>query len=144
MQLCSVSGSCNTFWSSHAVTSYEFVNPQFVDFKADDGTILHGVLVTPPQASSERKAPVLMNPYGGPGAQEVQDRWGASKFFFDQILAHDGIAVLRVDNRGMGYRGKKFATALRHDIPLATHNAGDYEHVHGLKLITHADTQTKS
>ena len=116
MQLCSVSGSCNTFWSSHAVTSYEFVNPQFVDFKADDGTILHGELVMPPQASSERKAPVLMNPYGGPGAQEVQDRWGASKFFFDQILAHDGIAVLRVDNRGMGYRGKKFATALRHDF----------------------------
>jgi dipeptidyl-peptidase-4 len=57
-----------------------------------------------------------MNPYGGPEAQSVQDRWNAVNFFFDQILAHDGIAVLRVDNRGMGFRGKKFATVLRHNF----------------------------
>jgi len=116
MQLCSTSGSCNAFWSSHPVASYEFVKPQFVDFTADDGTILHGELVMPGDASADRKVPVLLNPYGGPGAQEVQDRWGAANFFFDQILARDGIAVLRVDNRGMGYRGKKFATALRHEF----------------------------
>jgi dipeptidyl-peptidase 4 len=116
MQLCSFSGTCNVFWSSHPVTSYEFVRPQFVDFTADDGTVLHGELVMPPGASPDQKAPVLMNPYGGPEAQEVQDHWGAANFFFDQILVHDGIAVLRVDNRGMGYRGKKFATSLRHEF----------------------------
>jgi dipeptidyl-peptidase 4 len=116
MSVCSVAGNCNAFWSSHPVTSFDLLKPQFVDFTADDGTVLHGELVMPAAASAEQKVPVLMNPYGGPEAQEVQDHWGAANFFFDQILAHDGIAVLRVDNRGMGFRGKKFATALRHEF----------------------------
>ena len=29
------------------------------------------------------------------------------------------------------------ATALRHDVPLVTHNCGDYLGVPGLKLISH-------
>ena len=33
-----------------------------------------------------------------------------------QILMRDGIAVLVVDNRGMGARGKKFAAALIHNF----------------------------
>jgi dipeptidyl-peptidase-4 len=35
---------------------------------------------------------------------------------FDQMLVNDGIAVLKVDNRGMGARGKKFAAALIHNF----------------------------
>jgi tRNA(fMet)-specific endonuclease VapC len=34
------------------------------------------------------------------------------------------------------------ATALRHDIPLLTHNAKDYHDIPGLKLITHPDPQS--
>ena len=115
LSLCSVSGACNQFWSSRPVSSYDLIKPQLVDFTADDGTVLHGQLLMP-VATAEQKVPLLMNPYGGPEAQQVQDHWGAANFFFDQILAHDGIAVLRVDNRGMGFRGKKFATALRHQF----------------------------
>ena len=116
MSVCSVSGACNTFWSSRPVDMYALIKPQFVDFTADDGTTLHGELLLPPGASPEQRVPVLMNPYGGPEAQTVQDHWTAANFFFDQILAHDGIAILRIDNRGMGFRGKKFATALRHEF----------------------------
>ena len=116
MSVCSNSGNCNLFWSSRPLSSYELLKPQFVDFTADDGTVLHGEMVLPAGATSEQKVPVLMNPYGGPEAQSVQDHWNPAELFFDQILAHDGIAVLRVDNRGMGFRGKKFATVLRHDF----------------------------
>ena len=35
---------------------------------------------------------------------------------FDEILIRDGMAVLVVDNRGMGARGKKFAAALMHNF----------------------------
>ncbi|HVH86327.1 MAG TPA: alpha/beta fold hydrolase, partial [Terriglobales bacterium] len=116
ISVCSVSGSCNVFWSSRPLTSFDLIKPQFVDFTADDGTVLHGELFLPAGASAQQKVPLLMNPYGGPEAQQVQDHWGAANFFFDEILAHDGIAVLRVDNRGMGFRGKKFATVLRHQF----------------------------
>ena len=70
----------------------------------------------PAGAQAEQKVPLLLNPYGGPQAQSVADRWNATDVFFNQILAHDGIAVLTVDNRGMGFRGKKFATVLRHNF----------------------------
>lgn len=116
MSLCSSSGSCNAFWTSRPIASFDLIKPQFVDFMADDGTMLHGELVMPAGASTDQKVPVLMNPYGGPEAQSVQDHWNPVDMFFDQILARDGIAVLRVDNRGMGFRGKKFATVLRHNF----------------------------
>lgn len=34
------------------------------------------------------------------------------------------------------------ATALRHDLPLATHNAADYRDIPGLRIITHPDAQS--
>jgi dipeptidyl-peptidase-4 len=87
-----------------------------VDFKADDGTVLHGRLLLPPNATADQKAPLLMNPYGGPHAQEVVNAWAGGNGHFDQILAQDGIAVLHVDNRGMGGRGKKFAAPILHNM----------------------------
>jgi dipeptidyl-peptidase 4 len=89
--------------------------PQFVDFKAEDGTVLHGLIYLPPD-SAGKKIPLLNNPYGGPHGQNVRNAWGGANFFFNQILMRDGIAVLEVDNRGMGARGKKFAAALMHNF----------------------------
>ena len=116
LSVCSVSGPCYNFWSARVPNEFAIIKPEFVDFKADDGTVLHGILVMPPDATAQEKAPLLMNPYGGPHAQSVVDAWGGSNMFFDQILARDGIAVLHVDNRGMGGRGKKFAAVLKHNF----------------------------
>ena len=115
LSFCSVGGNCNTFWQSKSVDSFKLVPPQFVDFKAEDGTILHGIIYLPPN-SDGKKIPLLNNPYGGPHGQTVRDQWGGANFFFNEILLRDGIAVLQVDNRGMGARGKKFAAALMHNF----------------------------
>jgi dipeptidyl-peptidase 4 len=115
LSFCVVGGSCNTFWQSKSLDSYKLVAPQFVDFKAEDGTVLHGEIFLPPD-SAGKKIPLLNNPYGGPHGQSVRDAWGGANFLFNQILMHDGIAVLVVDNRGMGARGKKFAAALMHNF----------------------------
>jgi dipeptidyl-peptidase-4 len=61
------------------------------------------------------KAPLIMNPYGGPGVQSLRDAWGVIDLF-DQILARRGFAILKVDNRGMMGRGKTFAVAVRHNL----------------------------
>jgi len=114
MSLCGTDGSCQVFWESHSLKEYNLLAPKFVDFHADDGTVLHGTLLLPPHI--EGKAPLLMNPYGGPHAQRVRNNWGGTDFLFDQVLARDGIAVLRIDNRGMGNRGQKFAAVLRHNF----------------------------
>jgi len=115
LAFCRVGGECNTFWQSKSVDPYKLVPPQFVDFKAEDGTIMHGVIYLPPD-SNGKKVPLLNNPYGGPHIQTVRDQWGGAGFLFNQLLLRDGIAVLQVDNRGMGARGKKFAAALMHNF----------------------------
>ncbi|HEX7284633.1 MAG TPA: DPP IV N-terminal domain-containing protein, partial [Candidatus Angelobacter sp.] len=115
MQFCRNGGACEVFWQSKSVGGYKLVAPQFVDFKAEDGTVLHGEIFLPPN-SEGKKIPLLNNPYGGPHGQSVRNAWGGQGMLFNQILMRDGIAVLVVDNRGMGSRGKKFATALMHNF----------------------------
>ncbi len=115
LQFCRIGGSCDIFWQSKTVDAYKLIPPQFVDFKAEDGTVLHGLLFLPPN-STGKKVPLLNNPYGGPHGQVVRDSWGGAGFMFNEILMQDGIAVLQVDNRGMGARGKKFAAALIHNF----------------------------
>jgi len=115
LSFCRIGGSCDIFWRSKSVDSLHLIAPQFVDFKAEDGTVLRGLLYLPPD-SAGKKVPLLNNPYGGPHGQTVRDQWGGAGFLFNQVLMRDGIAVLQVDNRGMGARGKKFAAALIHNF----------------------------
>jgi dipeptidyl-peptidase-4 len=115
LSFCHVGGDCTVFWRSKSVDGLNLIAPQFVDFKADDGTVLRGLLYLPPN-SEGKKIPLLNNPYGGPHGQTVRDQWGGAGFLFNELLMHDGIAVLQVDNRGMGSRGKKFAAALIHNF----------------------------
>ncbi|HEV7676188.1 MAG TPA: S9 family peptidase [Candidatus Angelobacter sp.] len=115
LSFCHVGGSCDVFWRSKSVDGLSLIAPQFVDFKAEDGTVLRGLLYLPPD-SAGKKVPLLNNPYGGPHGQTVRDMWGGAGFLFNQVLMRDGIAVLQVDNRGMGARGKKFAAALIHNF----------------------------
>jgi dipeptidyl-peptidase 4 len=114
LSLCAVGGGCNPFWESRSIETYKLTPPQFVDFKAEDGTVLHGLLYLP--EGNGGKVPLIMNPYGGPHGQVVRDDWSNSAMLFNQILMKDGIAVLQVDNRGMGNRGKKFAAAIMHNF----------------------------
>ena len=119
--VCTVEGSCSTFWKSRGVEQYNLLPPKFVDFKAADGTTkLQGVILLPTGGPmmANGKAPLIVNPYGGPGVQSVVDAWWG-RDLFDQILARQGFAVLHVDNRGMANRGKAFALPIkRHFGPI--------------------------
>jgi dipeptidyl-peptidase-4 len=46
----------------------------------------------------------------------VSGKWSARERLFDQVLLENGFAVLHVDNRGMGGRGRDFAQAAYHDF----------------------------
>ena len=111
--LCRTDGSCNAFWESRSLATYNVVAPRFVDFRAEDGTTLHGELIMPSIPPSGAKIPLLLYPYGGPGEQLVRDVWGGNRFLFNEVLAQEGIAVLSVDNRGSTGRGRVFASVVR-------------------------------
>ena len=107
--VCSVSGGCNAFWQSRPLDGYRLTAPIMFSGKASDGTTLYGSLLLPPGMRRKASVPLIVNPYGGPQAESVRDQFGGQSFFFDQELMQHGFAVLHVDNRGMGNRGRAFA-----------------------------------
>jgi len=118
ISLCSVDGRCHEFWKARSLEGYNLLTPKFVELKAADGTTtLEGVILLPQSGPmmANGKAPLVVNPYGGPGVQDVRDAWDVIDFF-DQVLARQGFAILKVDNRGMANRGKAFALPIKHDL----------------------------
>jgi dipeptidyl-peptidase 4 len=109
--VCSVTGQCTPFWNSHPLEGYKLVAPVMFTGKAVNGTTLYGELLLPPGLHGVASVPLIVNPYGGPHEQSVRDEFGGETFFFDQLLIQHGMAVLHVDNRGMGNRDRAFQEA---------------------------------
>ncbi len=84
--------------------------PEFFTFKNTDGTILNGYMIKPTNFDSNKKYPVFMTVYGGPGSQEVKDEWQGPNYIWMQMLAQQGYMIACVDNRGTGARGRDFRT----------------------------------
>ncbi len=114
ISLCAVGGSCNPLWKAHnEIAEYGLRAPQFLEFKADDGTLLYGRLLLPPEGSTSGKIPLIINIYGGPAGQMVRKDVPSA---FDEILARKGFAIFAVDNRGTPGRDRKFQTTIRHEF----------------------------
>ena len=107
--VCTIAGQCTPFWQSTPLAGYKLVAPVMFTGKAVDGTTLYGELLMPPDMHQAGSVPLIVNPYGGPHAQTVRDEFQGQNFLFDQLLMQHGFAVLHVDNRGMGNRGRAFA-----------------------------------
>lgn len=81
---------------------------EFFSFNTVDGTPLNGYMIKPADFDPNKKYPVLMYVYGGPGSQNVTNAWGGTRDFWHHHLAAEGFIVACVDNRGTGARGRDF------------------------------------
>lgn len=80
----------------------------FFNFKTSENVTLNGWLLKPNNFDATKKYPVLMYVYGGPGSQQVLNRWKGQDYWWFQMLAQKGYIVACVDNRGTGARGAEF------------------------------------
>lgn len=94
----------NPLDETHPYAPYlaQHVTPTYGEIALDDGTVLDYELFLPPGSG---KVPAVLNVYGGPGAQLVRCDWGAVT---DQVYVQQGMALMRLDNRGASGRGKAF------------------------------------
>lgn len=79
---------------------------EWIDVKAEDGTVLNGLLLTP-ERSDDKKYPVVVYVYGGPTAQLVRDAYGVISPL-SVFLTQQGFGVFILDNRGTGNRDREF------------------------------------
>ncbi len=115
VSVCEVGGKCFPAWQSRdAIAEYGLRAPKYLEFKAEDGTVLYGRLLLPAESSgSQKKIPLIVNVYGGPAKQMVMKEPPEA---FDEILSRQGFAIFSVDNRGTPGRDRKFQTAIRHEF----------------------------
>ncbi len=64
--------------------------------------------ILPPDFDSNKKYPVLIYVYGGPGHQTVNNSWANSDYWWLQLLAQQGIISVSINNRGSGAQGEVF------------------------------------
>jgi dipeptidyl-peptidase 4 len=117
ISLCAVGGSCHEVWrAKDEIAAYGLRAPKYLEFKADDGTMLYGRLLLPADSPASGKIPLIVNIYGGPAAQMVRKSGPDVSSEFDEILSRKGFAIFAVDNRGTPGRDRKFQTAIRHQF----------------------------
>ena len=81
---------------------------RFNSFTTSTGTKLNYYTITPKDFNQNKKYPVLIYVYGGPGNQQVTDSYGYSDFYWYHMLAEKGYVVFCFDGRGTGGRGADF------------------------------------
>jgi dipeptidyl-peptidase-4 len=106
------SGKRTVAHPARALDTYQTVQPELVEMKAPDGTLVRGMLLKPEPLEPGRRYPVVMHVYGGPRSPTIRDAWGGNRYLFHQYLAQQGFVVLYVDDRASSLLGYVHETAL--------------------------------
>ena len=91
------------------LSKINYAKKEFFTFQTPDGTELNGWVMKPVNFDANKKYPVLMTQYSGPGSQSVLDQW---EFGWEQYLTANGYVVACVDGRGTGGRSEKFSKCI--------------------------------
>ena len=89
------------------IEQYAMGKSEFIRVPNSKGDTLNGWMLKPANFDPAKKYPVLFCNYGGPGSQQVANRFGATSMWH-QMLAQRGFIVVSVDNTGTGFRGEEF------------------------------------
>lgn len=89
---------------------------QYGTFTTSIGTELNYYTITPADFDANKKYPVLVYVYGGPGNQQVSNSYGYSDYYWYHMLAQKGYVIFCFDGRGTGGRGAEFKKQTYKDL----------------------------
>ncbi|MBJ7429047.1 MAG: S9 family peptidase, partial [Bacteroidia bacterium] len=90
------------------LAGFEIAKAQFMPIKNAIGDDLNAFIIKPENFDPNKKHPVIMYAYNGPGHQLAVDRWMGSNYYFYQVLANKGYIIFCADARGTGFKGEAF------------------------------------
>jgi len=95
---------------------YGFQESEFIQIPtSDNGTLLNAVMTLPRNFDPNKKYPVIVFGYSGPGSQSVVNR-SSRYFLWDRYMNQEGYITFSVDPRGTGGRGIDFKYLSYKDI----------------------------
>tara|TARA_R110002051_G_scaffold4043_6_gene21447 strand:- start:16313 stop:18478 length:2166 start_codon:yes stop_codon:yes gene_type:complete len=84
------------------------VSPKEFSTISINGNDLNMYMIKPKDFDSEKKYPLLMYQYSGPGSQNVSNSWMGVNDYWHQMLASEGYVIACIDGRGTGFKGSDF------------------------------------
>ena len=114
--------------------------PEFLKFRTEDGIELPAMMTKPPRFDPGKKYPVIMEIYGGPGAQNVVNSWSAG-LLWNEYLAQQGYIVCVFEVRAGIFRNKALEASL-YQRAYGMRNVQDIlAGVEGLKGLSYVDSE---
>ena len=92
---------------SEKLENYNMSPKEFFTLKTDNGEF-NAWMIKPSNFDPNKKYPLFMYQYSGPGSQSVSNRWNGSNDYWHQKLAQKGYIIACVDGRGTGFKGRDF------------------------------------
>jgi dipeptidyl-peptidase-4 len=90
-----------------AVSLYKISKKEFSTITIN-GNELNMWMLKPIDFDENKKYPLLMFQYSGPGSQQVANKWNVSNDYWHNMLAQKGMIIACVDGRGTGFKGSEF------------------------------------
>lgn len=87
---------------------FDLPKKEFFELTTEKGNKLNAWMIKPKNFDPNKKYPVLMHQYSGPGSQQVDNTWNSSDDYFHYMLTQEDYIVVTVDGRGTGFKGAEF------------------------------------
>ena len=85
-----------------------FVVKEFINIPNEAGDLMNAYIMKPKNFDPNKKYPLFMFQYSGPGSQQVSNSWDGGNGLWFNHLVQKGYVVACVDGRGTGYKGTKY------------------------------------
>ena len=97
------------------VAEYNFSPKEFSTINVN-GSELNMWMIKPSDFDENRKYPLFMFQYSGPGSQQVSNTFYNTNDYWYQLLANEGYIVAAVDPRGTGFKGADFKKVTQNEL----------------------------
>ena len=98
------------------LAAYNLPSKEFFELTTEKGHKLNAWMIKPKDFDPNKKYPVFMYQYSGPGSQQVDNAWNGTDDYWFMMLAQQGYIVACVDGRGTGFKGAEFKKCTQKEL----------------------------
>ena len=98
------------------LAAYNLPSKEFFELTTEKGHKLNAWMIKPKDFDPNKKYPVFMYQYSGPGSQQVDNAWNGTDDYWFMMLAQQGYIIACVDGRGTGFKGAEFKKCTQKEL----------------------------